>query len=120
MTSYDTVTEALAGLKARGYSVDFNLAFDRVICKETGIFLYPSISRLPNFIALRETPIPAMKIPCMHSSRKMEISKAHWSLPMALTAKTWIPICFANFPCTLINNGLSAGVDFSYPMAKVS
>ncbi len=42
MTTYDTVTEALAGLKTRGYKIDFNLAFDRVICQESGIFLYPS------------------------------------------------------------------------------
>lgn len=41
MTNYDTITEALADLKSRGFSIDFNLAFDRVICKETGIFLYP-------------------------------------------------------------------------------
>lgn len=41
MIAYDTITEALADLKTRGYSIDFNLAFDRVICKETGIFLYP-------------------------------------------------------------------------------
>jgi len=42
MTAYDTVTEALAGLKERGYGIDFNLAFDRVICRQTGIFLYPA------------------------------------------------------------------------------
>lgn len=49
MTTYDTVTEALAGLKQRGYSIDFNLAFDRVICKETGIFLYPSDFEITEF-----------------------------------------------------------------------
>jgi hypothetical protein len=41
MRTYDTITEALSDLKSRGYSIDFNLAFDRLICKETGIFLYP-------------------------------------------------------------------------------
>lgn len=49
MINYDTVTEALAGLKARGYSIDFNLAFDRVICKQTGIFLYPSDFEITEF-----------------------------------------------------------------------
>jgi hypothetical protein len=49
MTTYDTVTEALAGLKNRGYKIDFNLAFDRVICKESGIFLYPSDFEITEF-----------------------------------------------------------------------
>lgn len=42
MISYDTVSEALAGLKERGFRIDFNLAFDKVICRESGIFLYSS------------------------------------------------------------------------------
>lgn len=49
MIAYDTVTEALAGLKERGYNIDFNLAFDRVICKETGIFLYPTDFEITEF-----------------------------------------------------------------------
>lgn len=49
MTSYDTITEALSGLKERGYGIDFNLAFDRVICKQTGIFLYPSDFEITEF-----------------------------------------------------------------------
>ncbi|MES2647306.1 MAG: phosphoribosylpyrophosphate synthetase [Bacteroidota bacterium] len=49
MTTYDTVTEALSGLKTRGYKIDFNLAFDRVICKESGIFLYPSDFEITEF-----------------------------------------------------------------------
>jgi hypothetical protein len=42
MYTYDTVSEALYGLKERGYKIDFNLAFDKVICRESGIFLYPA------------------------------------------------------------------------------
>ena len=49
MTTYDTVTEALTGLKERGYSIDFNLAFDRLICKESGIFLYPKDFEITEF-----------------------------------------------------------------------
>ena len=39
MKSYDTVTEAVAGLKARGYNIDFNIAFDKLICHRTNIEL---------------------------------------------------------------------------------
>jgi hypothetical protein len=37
MESYDTVSAALDGLKKRGYTTDFNIAFDKLICHETGI-----------------------------------------------------------------------------------
>ena len=32
MNNYDTVTEAVKGLKERGYTIDFNIAFDKLIC----------------------------------------------------------------------------------------
>ena len=41
MTSYDTVTEAVNGLKANGYTTDFNIAFDKLICSENKICLHP-------------------------------------------------------------------------------
>jgi|SRR6476659_7062642 hypothetical protein len=41
MTSYDTVTEAINGLKSRGFSIDFNLAFDQLICSKDNISLKP-------------------------------------------------------------------------------
>ena len=41
MKSYDTVTEALNGLKLRGYRIDFNVAFDKLICSENKICLTP-------------------------------------------------------------------------------
>src|SRR3984885_11869312 len=39
MQSYDTVTDALNGLKAKGYTTDFNIVFDKIICskKETAL-----------------------------------------------------------------------------------
>jgi hypothetical protein len=42
METYDTVTAALTGLKARGYTTDFNIAFDKLICtkKETQLDLH--------------------------------------------------------------------------------
>lgn len=32
MHNYDTVTQAVSGLKKRGYTKDFNLGFDALIC----------------------------------------------------------------------------------------
>ncbi len=42
MYSYDTVSEAVKGLKQRGFSTDFNLGFDHIYCHETPISLKPS------------------------------------------------------------------------------
>ncbi len=42
MFNYDTVVAALNGLKERGYSIDFNLAFDKLICRDNKICLNPS------------------------------------------------------------------------------
>ena len=41
MKLYDTVTEALKDLKAVGYTVDFNIAFDKIICSDNKICLNP-------------------------------------------------------------------------------
>lgn len=41
MTSYDTVTDALKDLKLRGYSIDFNIAFDKIICSKNETTLNP-------------------------------------------------------------------------------
>ena len=41
MESYDTLVAALAGLKGRGYPLDFNVAFDNITCAENGLCLNP-------------------------------------------------------------------------------
>ena len=41
MESYDTVVSALAGLKAKGYTVNFNIAFDKIICSDNKNILNP-------------------------------------------------------------------------------
>jgi len=41
MTAYDTVTDALKDLKLRGFSVDFNIAFDKIICSKNETILNP-------------------------------------------------------------------------------
>lgn len=42
MTSYDTVTDAINGLRNRGYTVDFNLAQDCIKCDKLNLALKPS------------------------------------------------------------------------------
>lgn len=41
MDNYDTVTGALEGLKRKGFTLDFNLAFDKVICQQNNFCLDP-------------------------------------------------------------------------------
>ena len=41
MPNYDTVSTAINSLKERGYKTDFNIAFDKLICKETKTCLNP-------------------------------------------------------------------------------
>ena len=41
MKNYDTVTEAVKDLKQRGYTIDFNIAFDKIICADNTICLHP-------------------------------------------------------------------------------
>jgi hypothetical protein len=42
MFSYDTLSEAVNGLKQRGYNIDFNLEQDTISCKKTPVSLRPS------------------------------------------------------------------------------
>jgi hypothetical protein len=41
MASNDTVTDTLKELKQRGYHLDFNIAFDKIICSQNNICLNP-------------------------------------------------------------------------------
>lgn len=42
MENYDTVTGALNGLKLKGFTKDFNISFDKLICQQDNIYLNPS------------------------------------------------------------------------------
>jgi hypothetical protein len=42
MKNYDTVTEALKDLKLRGFSIDFNIEFDKIICSDNKVCLNPN------------------------------------------------------------------------------
>ena len=41
METYETVTAALSGLKAKGYTLDFNIAFDKLMCSDGVVCLDP-------------------------------------------------------------------------------
>jgi hypothetical protein len=41
MNYYDTVVEALAGLKSKGFTLDFNVNFDKITCTEKNLQLNP-------------------------------------------------------------------------------
>ena len=41
MKAYDTVTGALQDLKLRGFTIDFNIAFDKIICSKNETILNP-------------------------------------------------------------------------------
>lgn len=42
MQQYDTVVAAVEGLRSRGYSLDFNLDFDKIKCAQSGQCLNPA------------------------------------------------------------------------------
>jgi hypothetical protein len=42
MHQYDTVVAALNDLKQRGYTLDFNIAFDKLICRDNDSCLNPA------------------------------------------------------------------------------
>lgn len=41
MFSYDTMVDAINGLRERGFSIDFNIAFDKLICNDNKHILQP-------------------------------------------------------------------------------
>jgi methionine synthase II (cobalamin-independent) len=41
MEFYETVVDAINGLKVKGYNLDFNIAFDKIICSENSTCLNP-------------------------------------------------------------------------------
>ncbi|MBS1512291.1 MAG: phosphoribosylpyrophosphate synthetase [Bacteroidetes bacterium] len=42
MPSYDTLTDALNDLKQRGFTIDFNIAFDKLVCTSNTTVLNPN------------------------------------------------------------------------------
>jgi hypothetical protein len=59
MFNYDTVTEAVKGLRQRGYTIDFNLELDRVVCNQTPLSLAPSDFEITEFYRFEGNSDPA-------------------------------------------------------------
>lgn len=41
MYTYDTLSEGVNGLKQRGYTIDFNIAADKLVCNDIPVSLSP-------------------------------------------------------------------------------
>jgi hypothetical protein len=59
MYTYDTVTEAVKGLKQRGYTIDFNLEADRLLCPKTPLALKPADFEITEFYRFEGPSDPA-------------------------------------------------------------
>jgi hypothetical protein len=59
MYAYDTVTEAVQGLKKRGYSIDFTLAEGSLICPVTPLSLKPAEFEITEFYRFEGESDPA-------------------------------------------------------------
>lgn len=59
MYAYDTVAEAVKGLKQRGYTIDFNLEADRIFCDKTPLTLKPNDFEITEFYRFEGPSDPA-------------------------------------------------------------
>jgi len=59
MYTYDTVVEAVKGLKLRGYTIDFNLESDRINCPSTPLSLTPADFEITEFYRFEGESDPA-------------------------------------------------------------
>ncbi|WP_336514341.1 phosphoribosylpyrophosphate synthetase [Pollutibacter soli] len=59
MKAYDTLSEAIAGLKNDGYSLDFNIAFDKIECVQNGICLNPEQFEITDYHRFEGNSDPA-------------------------------------------------------------
>ena len=59
MYVYDTLAEAVNGLKQRGYTIDFNVEADRVYCSTTSLSLKPADFEIVEFYRFEGPSDPA-------------------------------------------------------------
>jgi hypothetical protein len=59
MYAYDTVAEAVNGLKQRGFDIDFNLEADRIICPQPSLSLKPAEFEITEFYRFEGDSDPA-------------------------------------------------------------
>ena len=72
MYAYDTVVEAVKGLKLRGFDIDFNLEADHIFCPEPTLSLKPAEFEITEFYRFEVTAIRPMRRSCMPSSLPAE------------------------------------------------
>jgi len=58
MKNYDTVIEALNALKEQGYTIDFNVSFDEVICQDSDSCLNPADFKITEVYRFEGTTDP--------------------------------------------------------------
>jgi len=59
MYTYDTVSEAVNGLRQRGYTIDFNTDNDLVVCHKTPVSLAPDEFEIAEFYRFEGDTDPA-------------------------------------------------------------
>jgi hypothetical protein len=59
MYTYDTVAEAVNGLKERGYGIDFNIVADKLHCTNPSLSLKPDDFRITEFYRFEGESDPA-------------------------------------------------------------
>jgi hypothetical protein len=59
MYTYDTVAEAVNGLKQRGFTIDFNLEPNRISCPNTNLVLTPADFEITEFYRFEGDSDPA-------------------------------------------------------------
>lgn len=59
MFTYDTLSEAVNDLKKRGYTIDFNMDFDCIVCHETPVSLMPGEFEITEFYRFEGNTDPA-------------------------------------------------------------
>lgn len=59
MYAYDTVVDAVQGLKQRGFDIDFNLEADRIFCPEPTLSLKPAEFEITEFYRFEGESDPA-------------------------------------------------------------
>jgi len=59
MFTYDTVAEAVNGLKQRGYTIDFNLEAGKICCNQTPLALSPADFEITEFYRFEGESDPA-------------------------------------------------------------
>jgi hypothetical protein len=59
MYNYDTVTQAVNGLKQRGYTIDFNLENNSIVCHTTPVELAPSEFEITEYYRFEGNSDPA-------------------------------------------------------------